>query len=704
MMMKWNKKEIDTDLVRELSSRFNIDLLTAAILVRRGIHDYEDIMYYLENDLRFLHNPYLFSEMEDAVDRMRTAIEERENVFIFGDRDVDGITSTVLLYQELVKFGLDVSWMLPQGDDPYGLTVAAVDACAEKDITLILTVDCGISNHEEIQHAKEKGIDTIILDHHNPHSTIPNAVAIIDPKIEDSAYPFEGLAGCAVVAKFIWALRFSFTPLYNHPICLMNVRPGNETFVIEAVKVENCIEIDRMIENIVPGFDPEQTRLFSFLANQEIYIYDETLQKKMLNRIFNDSIEFHYIDIAPEMWKVFPKLETKSLFRMRELSKIAKYQKKEIFEIDILVNLFKSYYYTREKSLGEEYHAIMDLVALGTIADLMPLINENRILVKLGMELLNNCKRPGLYELMFKQNILVKTLGTKDIAWQLAPLINATGRMGVPEKAVQLFLSDDAQERKKLTDEIISLNKERKSLGEKAWNTIMQEANQSYEASNKKVVFVTGKKIHRGVTGIIAARLVNKFNVSAVVISIQDNLATGSVRSCGTVNVKNVLSTCKELFIDFGGHDFAAGFSIEIEKLDGLRNCLTKAFSDLDVIPKDGEEIEIDAELPESHMKPDLMKVVEKFEPYGEGNRPLIFLLKDVVIQGMSIVGKTERQHLKMSFCAGGNTWPAIFWDAANRADRDFSKGDAVSLLFRFGRNYFQNTEQLQLTVLDVAK
>ena len=702
--MKWKKQDINTDLVREFSSRFDIDLLTAAILVRRGVSSYEEAAYYLENDVRFLHNPFLFNEMEDAVDRVRDAAEEGEKVFIFGDRDADGITSTVLLCQELRKYGIETGWTLPLGDDPYGLTKEAVDACIANDVTLIITVDCGISNTEEIAYAAENGIDTLVIDHHNPHSTVPNAAAIINPKMEDSGYPFEGLAGCAVVAKFIWALRFSYTPLYNHPVCLMNVRPGNETFIVEAVKLENCVEVDRIVENIVPGIPVEQTRLLQFLMNQEIYIYDESLQQKMVSQAFGNTVEVHTIDAAPEIWKAFPKLQNKSLFRMRELSRFARYQQKDRYEIDIFISLFTSFYYHKEPSIGVEYTEILDLVALGTIADLMPLINENRILVRLGMELLNSGKRPGLYELLFKQNMLSKTLGTKDVAWNIAPLINATGRMGVPDRAVELFLSEDHEERANIADEIIALNKERKALGDKVWNTILKEAHQSYEEFEQKLVFVTGKNIHRGITGIIAARLVNNFKVTSIVLSVQDEIAIGSVRSSGGVNVKNMLASFGDLFIDFGGHDFAAGFSIPLENIEKLRVSLRNAAAGMEAAAAEAEPITVDAELPQKHMTPELIKVVEKFEPYGEGNQPLIFLLKNAVISGMSIIGKTDKQHVKMTVDTGGNSWPAIFWRAGERADRDFSKGDSVNLLFRLGRNYFQNTEHLQLTVVDVEK
>src|SRR6056297_3727226 len=237
--MKWNKADIEKDIVRAISEKYDVKLLMAAIMVRRGVTEPEQIKFYLEDDLMFSHNPFLFTEMEDVVDRIQQAALEGEKVKIFGDRDVDGITSTVLLKEELKKLGIEADWALPVGNDPYGLTIEVVEEFAEAGGELLITVDCGISNVEEITRAAELGVETIVLDHHNPQETLPPAVAIIDPKISESGYPFRDLAGCGVVAKLIWALEFSRTEMYKEEMVLLYARPGNDTVILEAVKVRS---------------------------------------------------------------------------------------------------------------------------------------------------------------------------------------------------------------------------------------------------------------------------------------------------------------------------------------------------------------------------------------------------------------------------------------------------------------------------------
>ncbi|TFG59858.1 MAG: single-stranded-DNA-specific exonuclease RecJ, partial [Spirochaetales bacterium] len=305
--MQWNKKDIDGSLVRGLSERFGMDLLAASILVRRGITDPESLRFFFEQDLRFLHMPFHFAEMEDAVERIEQARYQKERVFVFGDRDVDGITSIVVLYHALTSIGLDTVWSLPTEDEPYGLTRKAVDDCLGQGASLIITVDCGISNSEEVAYAAEQGVDVIILDHHNPQDRIPDAVAIINPKMEDSGYPFRDLSGCAVAYKVAWALRFARSEMYNHPICLMNIIPANDTFEIHAVKFMNLVETDRIIENINPGMVTlEQTRLARFLEGHEIYVYQAGTQIPMLRKLFGKQVLVQALDAAPEIWKEFP--------------------------------------------------------------------------------------------------------------------------------------------------------------------------------------------------------------------------------------------------------------------------------------------------------------------------------------------------------------------------------------------------------------
>ena len=314
--------------VRNIASRYGLDLLTAAILVRRELTSPADLRFYLEKDLRFLHNPFGFTEMEDVVERINSAVEEGQKVKIFGDRDVDGITSTVLMVRALGELGLEVSWVLPQGDEAYGLSMKAVDEFAAEGGNLLITVDCGISNNREIQHAASRGIDTLVIDHHNPPEEIPPAYAILNPKMEDSGYPFPGLAGCGVTAKVIWALRFSQTEFYNQGITLLNIVPGNDSFILEAAKLVNLVEVDRIRETLVPGMvDIENTKLANFLRGR-IVVYDGKRQVDYLKRIFGAHTEIGAVDLSSEALRYFPSLEGKSLLRLKEKSRLARYQEK----------------------------------------------------------------------------------------------------------------------------------------------------------------------------------------------------------------------------------------------------------------------------------------------------------------------------------------------------------------------------------------
>ena len=271
--MTWNKRAVDSRGVRELARRYGVDLLTASILARRGITDPSAVRSFLDPGPRLLHNPFLMSGMAEAVERIGAAIDSGERILIFGDRDVDGITATVLLHEALTDLGAEVAWMLPEGEDTYGLSPAVIDKAAEAGTGLLLTVDCGVSNVDEIALAGERGIECIVIDHHNPPSRLPEAVSVVDPKLP--GYPFRDLCGCAVASKVEWALRFSRSPFFGASLCLLNARPANETLVVEVVRVVNLVETGRITEVFVPGLVAwEKTRLAAFLAGDEALVID----------------------------------------------------------------------------------------------------------------------------------------------------------------------------------------------------------------------------------------------------------------------------------------------------------------------------------------------------------------------------------------------------------------------------------------------
>jgi single-stranded-DNA-specific exonuclease len=680
--------------------------------VRRGITDPAELLYFLEDDPRYLRNPFLFSQMEDAVDRIFLAADEGEKVLVFGDRDTDGVTSTVLMIETLLDAGIEASWRVPLAREAYGLSITAVEEFAAAGGTLIITVDCGISNHAEIERAASLGIDVIVADHHRLQAgDPPPALAVIDPKLPDSGYPFRDLAGCGVVFKLASALKLARTGIYKQQIALLNVRPVNEAYAVEAVRLSNLVETGRVSETIVPGMvDLGRTRLVPFLQGRQIFVWDGELQRRLLEKALGKGAEVLFYDLAPDAADYIPQTRGQSLLRLKELSKIGRYSSEGLEEIDVLENLFISFALKKADWFGEDDLARLQLVALGTIADIMPLRDENRILVRRGLAAINQKPRAGLSELFQKTSLLGKRLGASDIAWQVTPIINAAGRMGAADKALSLFLGKTRPEREALADEVIQLNVERRRLVGETWDIIYPLARTSLPARGDKLALVASPDVHRGITGLLASKVTGVLKVPAIVASFQeDGTAVGSIRSVRGFPVSSFLEACADLFIDYGGHDAAAGFSLKMEDWPEFEARTIAYCEPLEL--EDGEEsIEIDAELPHDYLKPDIAAVTERFEPFGEANDPLVFLARDVPIADAQLVGKKEQNHLKLTLDFGKHKWPALFWDGAQRLQRDFDfdydskKGDRIDLVFKVTINRFNGMEQPQLEVFDARR
>lgn len=703
------KKEIAPEMVREICTRFSCDALTASIFARRNVTTGPDIQYFLEDDLRYLHSPFLLSGMEDAVDRILAAREEGERVLIFGDRDVDGITSTTVLYRCLKDMGIEVSWRIPSGEDTYGLSLKAVEEFAANYGSLIITVDCGISNNVEIDRAVELGIDVIITDHHNPPENLPNATIIIDPKLPEDEYPFPFISGCAVAFKLASALRFAQNELYKQELCLLDVRPVNEAYIIDCIKMVNMTERARLSEIITPGMVRiEDTRLMQFLRGQQILVWDADLQKKQLAKIFGNGIEFNMMDLRPEIATEIPSVRTASLLRIKESSKLLRYREGNQSEMDGFFNIFITY--IQEKTATpdnqKKTQADLQLVMLAALADIMPLHNENRILVRQGLAALNGGEViPGLRELLARLNMLGKRITSTDISWNVVPVLNAAGRLGRSELAVELFLSETSQQRDTIAEQIIQLNKDRRQLGTDAWGYVEKQAYESFEKYNKKLVVVVEPRIHRGISGILAAQLVKVFEVPSIAITIlEDGTAVGSVRSTRGFDVTPMLDSCGELFLNHGGHNYAAGFSLNKENLDALLQHFLEYTAVIELEDNQDSTLQTDAEIPHDYLTPNLLKTIDLFEPYGEGNPQLLFFSRKLKIVGADIIGKGEKKHLKLVLAGGKHKWPALFWNEAERLGRDFALGDTIDVVYRLERNLFNGMETAQMIVQEVER
>ncbi|MDR2376909.1 MAG: single-stranded-DNA-specific exonuclease RecJ [Treponema sp.] len=712
---RWEKREISPDLVKHVDAKYHCGPITASILVRRGFTGGETIRYFLENDPRYLRNPFDLPGMEDAVDRILNAKEEGERVLIFGDRDVDGITSTVLIWETLSAMGLEPHWRLPQGDESYGLSRRAVEEFAADSGTLIITVDCGISNMAEIERANELGIDVIITDHHNPQGTepedLPPAYAIVNPKLEaggpnGSCYPFRNLAGCGVAFKLACALRFAQrSSFYGQDLCLLNVRAANEAWIIETVKLRNLSVVGRLTETVVPGMVRiTDTRLPAFLEGQQILSWDLPLQTGMLAKIFGKGVEISMLDIAPEIAKEIPKSRGQSLIRLREESRLARYSQEEITELDVFLNLFISFVHKREKLWTAQDDEALQLACLGTMADIMPLLDENRIMVRGGIESIKEKPRPGIAELLYKLGLAGSHFGSKEVSWQLCPAINAAGRMGKPEIAVKLMLEKDPAVRDRLAEQLIVLNEERKKLGELTWNIAEPLALQNLERFGSKLALAFGEDISRGVTGIMGGRLVKRFGVPALVVSFAGDTAIGSLRSIKGYDLHPLLEQCADLFLDWGGHNYAAGFSMERDKWDELLLRLQNIVETMEFAQAEEETIQIDAELPPAYLTAEILDIVEQLEPYGEDNQPLTFMTRKARISDLSLIGKNGAPHVKMTLDIGNYKWPALYWQAADKIPGEFALNDVVDLAFTMTRNWFSGEGKPQLIITDMRR
>jgi single-stranded-DNA-specific exonuclease len=706
--MKWEKKDIAPELVKDMAARYGCDLLTASVLARRGHCRGDSVKYFLEDDLRHLRNPFDLPGMEDAVERILAAKEEGEKVLVFGDGDVDGITGTALLSGYLASTGMDAGWRIPGKDDPYGLSLKAVEEFAAASGTLIITVDCGISCNKEIRRANELSVDVIITDHHEPQEELPEALAVINPKLKDSAYPFRGLSGCGVAFKLVSALRFAQkSELYGQPVCLLNTRPANEAWIIEIAKIRNMAVIATLTETIVPGMvSISETRLPAFLEGQQILVWDAPLQKRVLAKLFGGSVEVGMLDIAPEIGREIPQAAGKSLLRIKELSKIARYAEKELTELDVFVNLFTSFVRSREKLGGEEENADLQLAALGTIADIMPLLDENRIIVRRGLQSLRAKPRQGVSDLFHKLDMAGRRFDAKDISWKLCPAINAARRMGSPEKAAALFFEKDPLVRDRLAGELIAMNEGRKTLEEEIWTLAEPMAYRSLAEYGEKFALVYGEDIHKGVTGLMAQRVARRFNVPSMAVSFNGDIYTGSLRSARGYNICALLEQCGGLFIDSGGHQAAGGFSMEKAKWDALLDRLKTAACSIEFI-EDGEDaaISVDAELPPDYLSPDIFKLVDRFEPYGKENEPLTFMAKKLTLKEINFIGKPESKHLKMTVDSGRHKWPALYWQAAGRVlNKEVGAGDQVDLGFSLSRDYYKGNETPQMMITDLRR
>ena len=531
--------------------------LLAAVLSVRGYDTPEKARAFLDVDASLLGDPGLLEDMNNAVMRLQRAIDRRECVAVYGDYDVDGITSTCMLTDYLRRRGVPCRWYIPDRlEEGYGVNRAAIEKLRDSGVTLIVTVDCGVTTAEEAAYASEIGVDMIVTDHHECRDALPDAIAVVDPKRPDCNYPSHDLAGVGVAFKLLCALEGSAEPI---------------------------------------------------------------------------------------------------------LSRYA------------------------------------DLVAVGTIADVMPLIGENRYIVKQGLEKLERDPRPGLRALIEEVGLAKKRVTATNVGFTLAPRLNASGRLGQVDSAVRLLLSDSPREAAGCAADLCQLNRDRQDLEAEIW----QQAQEMLGPGAPDAPIVLAREAwHQGVIGIAASRLAEANNVPAIMICLDGEKGKGSCRSCSGFNLFEALSACSDYLEGFGGHALAAGLTIRRENIDAFRAAFTEYYRSHASECVSTLEIDLAVDSP-ALLTLECVEDLERIEPCGTGNpRPRLALMGAVLTELTPIGGG---RHLRARLEAFGCQYDAVFFHQTQET-LGVRVGDCVDAAFFPQINEFRQKRSVQLLLSDLRR
>ncbi len=555
--------DTDRDTINNLSQSLEIPTVIARILVQRGFTTSESASAFFHPDRAALHDPFQLDGMNEAVERIAKALQNRERIFIYGDYDVDGITSVSLLYLFFRDLGGDVRYYIPnRQNEGYGISIKGIECAKEEGAQLIITVDCGITSVEEVNRSNELGLDIIISDHHQPGPETPNALAVINPKLTTHDYPFKELAGVGVAYKLAQGV---------------------------------CRHME---------LDP------------------------------------NYLD------------------------------------------------------------RYLDLVAVGTAADIVPLVDENRIFVRLGLKKINADPLVGIRTLIETANLRFGQIDVNHIIYGLAPRINAVGRLGSADSAVELMITQDTPRALHLAQILERENRYRKEIDTHTLDEALQQVHEYFDPVRDRAIVLAKENWHSGVIGIVASRLIERYYRPTVMITVEEGIGKGSARSIPGFDIYGALQEVSELLDQFGGHTYAAGLSLKAEQISEFRRRLNQVaderLSDDDLVPK----LKIDSELDLQDVNENLMQILKMFAPFGPNNPMPIFVSKNVALSGYPrIVGSN---HLKFQVKRNGRVLDCIGFNLGDRISRLDPIRPTNHIVYTVEENDWGGTVSIQLRIKDV--
>lgn len=562
--IRWKFTQPDRDLVQRVEQEFSVPEIYARVLVGRGITSRDTGIPFFNPDPAQLHDPFLLKDMEVAVERVLAQVRANRPILIFGDYDVDGTTGASMLYLFFKSIGARVTTYIPNREtEGYGLSPRGVDYAALIGADLLITCDCGINALEQVARAREKGIDVIITDHHNPEADLPAATAILNPKRADDAYPFKGLCGGGVAFKLALAVA----------------EKG--------------------------GYDPAL------------------------------------------VW------------------------------------------------------AHVDLVALGTAADLVPVLDENRAIVNEGLRLIRERSRPGIAALWQVSGMAGKEVTVGRLVFGIAPKINAAGRLGDAGRAVKLLTTDNHYLAVTMARELMAENDRRRIIQENTVEEAIFQVNAHHDLSREKALVLSGADWHQGVIGIVAARIRDLFLRPTVIIAMENGVGKGSARSMAGFDLYEALTQCREHLLDFGGHAVAAGLSVNHEALpafaDNFLAWADQQLTDEQLQPSLTVEGECSLNLIDSRFR----RFLDSLAPYGPGNRRPVFVARGVGVAGVPRLVGESATHLKCRLLQHKAAFDTIGFDMADHYEKLLLK-KPLDIAYVVEENEWQGNRRVQLQLKDI--
>ena len=682
MKKNWHIADTPDKEALQVYENFGLNKYTGSILYAREIRNNKDIASYLSPELNNFNSPFLMNGITEAVIRIRKALDNEEKIGIFADSDLDGITSLTILYDLLTRCGSTPFIRYPKNKEGYGLTCDIINEFKNSNVKLIITVDSGIRDIDEIAYASQLGIDSIITDHHEPDTVYPDAI-IVNPKMPQCKYPFKQLAGVGVVFKLAHAFLFSYTASFNKPFTVINSKHGKFNFIF----ILNGL-VNRIIE-IAP--DELQNFIRSDISINDHIIYADA-ESEVLNTILNDiipSIKTNTLQgIAAKFidkdYKI-PEKTFSALFKKFNISNTL-YSKNEL-----IIKLFLELQMRSSRKALDCMQIYVVLATVGTIADIMPICGENRTIIKYGLEVLKN----GLGHSGIQQLISSSEPSVKNITWDVAPLLNTPGRLGKTELTVDFFLTEDKEKNRFLIRKIEKLNRERKKIVNSITETIKTEIAAEIEPVNQNIYFYMGDGIISGLAGLIASRIADEIKKPVIIAVAEPGADTvkGSGRSYNDFNFFRFVEPLSDLFERIGGHAQAFGFTAEKSKMEEIIKAIDSA-----VIYENDNILYVDSRIDIKDINMSLVNELSKLEPFGKNNEEPVFIATGVIIDSFTKFGNSEnhgRYVLK-------NGMHCIGWNLAEKMELHYRKGESVDIVFNIEKNTFMNRTFPRIKIIDL--